>query len=160
MKVRKSVILGVCGSVLGMVLSLIWMIAGSEIWANVLMETRGSNGTFEFNWSYFTIGLTFWGKVLIGEDGGKPFAIPPTYLSVGFLIASFQCIIAYILYVITLAKSLPKRLGKNPRVNRRWLSWVGIITFIINPFLFIPCLMLFTAGSMSLKGKREIEMNI
>jgi hypothetical protein len=162
MKVRKSVILGVGGSVLGMILSLIWMNVGSELWANVLIETMGFKGTFEFNPSYFTIGLIFWGNVITGGGAENPLDIPPTYLSVGFLIASFQCFIAYILYVITLAKSLPKRLEKNSRVNGRWLKWVGIVTFIINPFLLIPCLMLFTAGSMSLKRKREtkIKMNI
>ncbi|WP_026575577.1 hypothetical protein [Bacillus sp. UNC438CL73TsuS30] len=132
MKVRKSVILGVCGSVIGMILSLIWMNVGSKIWGNVLY----------------------------GGGIGKHSAIPPTYFSVGFLIASFQCFIAYFLYVITLAKSLPKRLEKNSRVNGLWLTWVGIVTFIINPFLLIPCLMLFTAGSMTLKRNRESGMNI
>jgi len=130
MKYQGSFVLGVIGSILGMLLSLIWMEVGTEFWANMFSKAAG-NGT---SWE-----------------------IPSTHFSIGFIIAGFQCMVTYVFFVVAFSKSFPKILAADPRKNGRWLLMVGIGTAIVNLFLLFPSILLIIAGTMVLKAKTVSE---
>lgn len=133
MKFRVSFVSGFIGAILGMLGSLIWMELGAGLWANALSEAAGIESSSD---------------------------IPPSYLSIGFIISGFQSFVTYVFYIVALAKSLPKSIEANPRKNGLWLLWIGIGTGIFNVFLLLPCILLIVAGTIALKRKVESGMNV
>ncbi|MCK1982193.1 MULTISPECIES: hypothetical protein [Peribacillus] len=122
---NTTFIVGLIGSVLGLLGSLIWLFLGTNFWGGVFM---GASGDY-----YITDGQ----------------------YGLGFIVTLFQSLITAAGFGIALFKSLPKNIEVNQRKNGLWLLWLGIGIFVINISLFIPCILLVIAGVVAMGTKNQ-----
>lgn len=124
---NKAFGFGLAGSILGLIGSLVWLFLGSYIW-----------GGFFMGWS---------GDYIItdGQLGG------------GFLVSLLQSLITAAGFGITLFRSLPRNVERNPRKTGIWILWLGIGILVINISLFIPCVLLIIAGIVAMNTKNDVE---
>jgi hypothetical protein len=116
---------GLAGSILGLLGSLIWLYVGTYTWGGFFM---GASGDY-----YITDGQ----------------------FGLGFLVTLLQSIITAAGFGITLFRSLPRNIERNPRKTGLWILWLGIVILVINISLFIPCILLIIAGVVAMGTKNQ-----
>lgn len=121
---------GLAGSILGLIGSLIWLFLGTNFWGGVFM---GASGDY-----YITDGQ----------------------YGLGFIVTLFQSLITAIGFGITLFRSLPGNIERNPRKGGLWILCLGIGIAVVNISLFVPCILLVISGVVAMNGKNNIEKGI
>jgi len=123
---NKTFGFGLAGSILGLIGSLIWLYMGSHFWGGVFM---GASGEY-----YMTDGQ----------------------LGLGFIISLLQSLITAAGFGITLFRSLPRNVERNPKKTGIWIMWLGIAILVVNISLFIPCILLIISGVVAMNDKNNV----
>ena len=118
---------GLVGSVVGLLGSLIWIFLGTDIWSAFFMGVSGFDYPTDANYGF------------------------------GLIVSLFQSLITSAGFGITLFRSLPRNVERNPRRTGLWILLLGIGIFVINLSLFIPCILLIIAGVVAMNGKNNSE---
>lgn len=124
-------VLGLIGSVLGMLGTLIWMYFGSFFFAG-----------------------------MIDHDLPLDAPLTDTALFGGLFIAGFQSLITFPLFIMALVKSTPGSISKGYKNSGVWLLVTGIIICVINLFHIIPGVLLIVAGAIGLQGANKEEREL
>jgi len=134
MKHTSSFVLGLVGSILGIIGSCIWIL----------------------------LGISFWGGFYLGMTGQMHVDIlTDEALGFGFIIAMIQSALTIAFFIVGIVKSTPGSLEKNTRGSGIWLLVIGIVEIVINLTLFIPGILLIIAGSIAISkaNKKKVEAN-
>lgn len=99
------------------------------------------------------LGSYIWGGFFMGWSGD--YIITDGQLGGGFLVSLLQSLITAGGFVIALVISIRSRSG-NSRKTGLWLLWLGIGTLVVNPSLFIPCILLIIASVFALNSKDKV----
>ncbi|WP_079528210.1 hypothetical protein [Halobacillus hunanensis] len=114
-------VLGLIGSILGMIGSIMWFFFGTYFFAGIVDADQ----------PYYAP-LT---------DGA---------LGIGLIVSITQGVLTIAIFIITLVKSTPGSLDGGVKNSGVWLLVLGIIGAIINLFHLIPCVLIIIAGSIAL----------
>lgn len=116
-------VLGLIGSIIGILGSLVWMFIGT----------------------FFIAGM-------IDSDLPLDAPLTDGAFAGGLIIAVAQGILTIAMFIMTLIKSTPQSLAKGMKNSGVWLLVLGIISAIFNLFNLIPCVLLIIAGALGLQG--------
>ena len=122
---NKAFGLGLVGSILGLLWSLIWLYVGSYTWGGFFMGASGD------------------------------YVITDSQLGFGFLVSLLQSLITAAGFGVVLFRSLPRNIERNPRKTGIWILWLGIGILVVNASQFIPCILLIIAGVVAMNDKNN-----
>lgn len=120
-------VLSLIGSILGILVSILWLIFGTMLLSG------------------FIVGI----MELMTQE---PVAVTGSILAPGFLIAFFQSGITIAAFIVSIVKGVPGKLKKNLKSSGFWILGSGIIALVINPIQTISSILLIIAGSIAIKN--------
>lgn len=130
MKKHTSIfVLGLIGSILGLVGSLTWFATGTGFWAGFYDGLMG----YDYSGSLSDNAIGF-----------------------GVFFAFVQSAITIAAFILTLIKSIPSKLEKSLHNSGIWLLTLGIITLVINISLIVPSILVIIAGSLALSRSNQL----
>lgn len=121
-------ILGLIGSIMGILGSVIWMFWGTFFFGGMFDHDQPINAPL--------------------TDGA---------LTGGLIVAGIQSIITISFFIVTLIKSTPTSLDKGLKNSAIWLLVLGILICVLNIFHLIPCTLLIIAGALGLQGANRLD---
>ncbi|UFT99536.1 hypothetical protein KO561_00650 [Radiobacillus kanasensis] len=120
MKYTTEFILGLVGSILGLLFSVIWLFLGIEFWGGFVSGVLGEPDDFVSDSAY----------------------------GLGFLINIVQVFLLLAIYIVGIIFSVPSIMAKNVKRSGILLLTGGIVALVINIASVIPSVLLIVAGSL------------